>query len=92
MGAPHRPIKPRRLLQLVYSGPPIIKTAAEVLAIIRQRTADILTEAELALVIRPLALPPPESQPAAAQPKPAKKPRPAARSRGQGGRFAPRQG
>ena len=51
-GAPHRPITPSRLLRLAYSGPPIIKSPADVLAIIKQRTADILSDAELALVVR----------------------------------------
>ena len=61
--APHRPITPRRLLRLAYSGPPIVKSPADVLAIIRQRTADILTADELALVIK---------VPAIEGPKPAK--------------------
>jgi hypothetical protein len=51
-GAPHRPITLRRLLRLVYSGPPIVKSPAEVLAIIRTRCADILTDDELATVIK----------------------------------------
>jgi hypothetical protein len=81
--APHRPITPRRQLRLACSGPAIVKTAADVLAIIRRRTADILTEAELSLVIKLPALPPPPT----VQPKAT----PAARKRGAGGRFAPRQ-
>jgi hypothetical protein len=78
--APRRPITPRRLLRLTYSGPPIVKSPAEVLAIIRQRTADVLTEAELSLVIKP-ALPPPS---------PTVKPKatPVARIRGADGRLA----
>jgi hypothetical protein len=43
---------PKPRLRLAYSGPVIVKTAAEVLAIIRQRTADVLTADELALVIK----------------------------------------
>jgi hypothetical protein len=62
--APRRPIAPRRLLRLAYSGPPIVKSPAEVLAIIRQRTADILTDAEIALVVRLPALEGPKPQPA----------------------------
>jgi hypothetical protein len=54
------------LLRLVYSGPPIVKTPAEVLAIIRQRTADILTDDEMAMVIR---LPAVEFKPATPKPK-----------------------
>ena len=50
--APKRPIKPKPRLRLAYSGPPIVKTAAEIIAIIRQRTADVLTEAELSLVVK----------------------------------------
>jgi hypothetical protein len=63
------------LLRLAYSGPPIVKTADEVLAIIKQRTADVLTEAELSLVIKLPALPPP---PPTVKPKP----KPAAKRRG----------
>jgi hypothetical protein len=98
-GAPHRPIVPKRQLRLAYTGPAIVKTPADVLAIIRQRTADVLTEAEIALVVRPLAIEgPPKPQPAEpVRPEPKTKPakrkaRPPARSRDAGGRFVPRQG
>lgn len=84
--APHRPITPRRLLRLVYTGPPIIKTAAEIIAIVRERTADILTEAELALVIRLPALPAPEPIKAKTRSK-RRKAAPAPRTRGPDGRF-----
>jgi hypothetical protein len=61
--APHRPITPRRLLRLAYSGPAIVKSPADVLAIIRQRTADILTDAEIALVIKLPAIEGPKAKP-----------------------------
>jgi len=54
--APKRPVTPRRLLRLAYSGPPLVKTPADVMAIIRARCADVLTEAELALVLKLPAL------------------------------------
>jgi len=80
-GAPHRPITPRRLLRLAYSGPPIIKTPADILAIIRQRTADVLTADELALVIKLPALPAPEAKSVK------KAAKPPARARNARGRF-----
>jgi hypothetical protein len=58
--APRQPIAPRRMLQLVYAGPPIVKTPAErVLRIIRERCPE-LSDQDLALVLRPPALPPPQ--------------------------------
>jgi hypothetical protein len=54
--------------RLAYSGPPIVKSPADVLAIIRQRTADILTDAEMAMVIRLPAIEGPKSQSQPAKP------------------------
>jgi hypothetical protein len=51
-GAPKRPVTPKPRLRLAYSGPPLVRTSADVLAIIRARCADILTDAEIAMVIR----------------------------------------
>ena len=57
--APKRPVKPRPRLLLAYSGPKLVKSPAEIIAIIRARCADVLTEAEIALVIKLPALPAP---------------------------------
>jgi hypothetical protein len=85
-GAPHHPIAPKPRLRLAYSGAPIVRTPADVLAIIRRRTADILTDAEIAIVIRlPAIEGPPKPTPAKRQ----KKARPRARKRGKDGRLAP---
>ena len=46
------PIKPRPLLRLTYSGPPIVKSSTDVLAIIRARCAGYLTDDDLSLVMR----------------------------------------
>ena len=55
-GAPKRPIKPRPMLMLAYSGPPIVETPAERIArvhqTIRARCAGYLTDDDLSLVIR----------------------------------------
>lgn len=40
------------MLRLAFSGPKIVKSPADVMAIIWERTADILSADELALVIR----------------------------------------
>ena len=50
--APKRPVK-RNYPRLTYSGPPIVRTPVEILAIIRQRCAGILSDVELALVLAP---------------------------------------
>lgn len=69
---PHKEITPKPRLRLAYSGPPIVKTPADVLAIIRARCADILTDAEIALVIKVPAIEGP-AKPKAKAAKPAPK-------------------
>ena len=68
--APRGPIKPRPLLRLTYSGPPIVKSSTDVLAIIRARCAGYLTEDEIAMVINFPAIEGPsgEAKPSANKP------------------------
>jgi hypothetical protein len=50
--APKRPVRKPPQLMLAYSGPPIVKSPPDVLAIIRARCAGYLTDDDLSLVIK----------------------------------------
>lgn len=80
--APKRPIRPKPRLRLVYSGPPIVSSADDVLAIIRARCTDVLTDAELALIVRVPAIEGPKpAKPAGSRKPPAKKAKRRAKAR-----------
>jgi hypothetical protein len=50
-GAPKRPVKPRRLQLLTYSGAPLIRSVAKIVAIVRRQCAGVLTATELERVL-----------------------------------------
>jgi hypothetical protein len=57
-GAPHRPVRKPAQLRLIYSGQPLVRTPADVLAIILARCGDVLTADDLRLVARMISPPP----------------------------------
>jgi hypothetical protein len=50
--APRRPVKPNPVhLRLTYSGPPLVRSVAQIEAIIRRQCAGVLNEAELSRIL-----------------------------------------